>query len=736
MNPVLPLPLLLPLLALVLGAGVWLSWRSSRGLPARLSLGLLALRGLALAGLAALLLNPGRWVKPTEDREKPWLVLVDHSGSMAQPLEKSTRHETAIRIADQITKLAPPDVPVRVRSFGLSPAPETDSPPGPDAPGTDLAGSLKSFIDEASSSGDRFSGVVVLSDGRQTIDSTPADLEALALRLRAARTPVHAIALGAGEKLPDLLVRAPRPTLTTFSGQTVKIPVMLESEAMEPIKPEVRLLDPEGKEIGKLSIELKSGTPAFASFEIPAPTATQRLTIETDPLPGEARPGNNRAQVLVRLLETRTRVFLAEGAPYWDSKFLAQLLRQQSQMEVHSVHRLSEERFFRIDTGQSDATESSSAVFPETLEELSTYDLVVFGKNVDSFLTPARLEALRAYVRDRGGAVLFARGKPTTSPLPALETLEPVTWAGPGATEFRFTPTGDGAAAGLFGDALPPPDASVWTQLPTLKDSRQIAAVKPFTRVLALASDSANTGFASETPALLVRRYGQGVCGLVNGDGLWRWDFFPEARELGNMYEDFWTQLIQWMASYSEFLPGQEFSLRLSAPRGRSGDPLALTMSYRGRDPNPAPGLEITAPDGSTSRLQPAAMTEPGGQPTWRSSLTPDSPGTWSIRVIDPREKAPPTPQADYLIPTPPQETDDLSANPAFLSKLCSTTGGQLHEIATFPTSLVPLLVPEPPSATSGSAVWKSSWAIWPVATFIALLFSAEWYLRRRQGLP
>jgi hypothetical protein len=735
-NPVLPLPLLLPLLALVLGAAIWLSWRATRGLPVRSALALLTLRSLALAALAALLLNPGRWVKPTEDREKPWLVLVDHSASMAQPLEKSTRHQTATKIADQITKLAPAEVPVRVRSFALTPAPETDSLPGPDAPGTDLSASLKSFIDEASASGDRFSGIVVLSDGRQTIDAKPTDLEALALRLRAARTPVHAIALGAGENLPDLLLRAPRPTLTTFSGQTVKIPVMIESQGMDPIKPEVRLLDPEGRELGKISVELKSGTPAFLSFEIPAPAASQRLTLETPALPGEARPGNNRAQVQIRLLETRTRIFLAEGAPYWDSKFLAQLLRQQSQMEVHSVHRLSEDRFFRIDTGQSDATESASAIFPETLEELSSYDLIVFGKNVDSFLTPARLEALRAYVRDRGGAVLFARGKPTTSALPALETLEPVSWAGPGATEFRFVPTVDGAAAGLFGDALPPPDASVWTQLPTLKDSRQIASVKPFTRVLALANDSANTGFASETPALLVRRYGQGVCGLVNGDGLWRWDFFPEARELGNMYEDFWTQLIQWMASYSEFLPGQEFSLRLSAPRSRSGEPLALTLSYRGQDPDPAPGIEITAPDGSTSRLQPAKIADPGGQPAWRASLTPDATGTWSIRVVDPREKAPPTPQADYLIPTPPRETDDLSADPAFLESLTTATGGRLHETSDFARTLIPLLLPEPPSATSGNAVWKSSWAIWPVATFIALLFSTEWYLRRRQGLP
>ena len=81
----------------------------------------------------------------------------------------------------------------------------------------------------------------------------------------------------------------------------------------------------------------------------------------------------------------------------------------------------------------------------------------------------------------------------------------------------------------MFGQALPAPDASLWTSLPTLKDGRQISMVKPFTRVLAdgVRVRKALSGGSGKFPALLVRRYGQGVTGLVNGDGLWKWDFYP-----------------------------------------------------------------------------------------------------------------------------------------------------------------------------------------------------------------
>jgi len=75
-------------------------------------------------------------------------------------------------------------------------------------------------------------------------------------------------------------------------------------------------------------------------------------------------------------------------------------------MDVQSVHRLSNDRYFRIDSGDSNNAETAHPVFPATLDELSRYDLIVFGKNIDPFLTPARAEALRAFVRDRGRAVL------------------------------------------------------------------------------------------------------------------------------------------------------------------------------------------------------------------------------------------------------------------------------------------------------------------------------------------
>lgn len=739
MNPALQLPLLIPILAAVILVAAWLSWRATAALPRSRRILYLSLRVLGVAALSAILLNPGKWIHPSSETHNPWLILLDRSTSMDQSAGNETRAAISLSLTEKAIDTAEKNnIPLRIHPFALSPENPIDSLsalPSTKDTGSDIHASLKRLLDEAAASGESYAGILTLSDGRQTATPNSTDLASLSLRLRSRSIPFHAVAIGSETHTQDLILRATRPTVTVFKGQKARIPFLLQSSGLPPQKSTVRILDEANKEIASTSLEVPTGKSISGFFEIPAPETSARFILETDVLEDESIPGNNRTSVNLRVLESKTRVFLAEGAPYWDSKFLAQLLRQQTQMDIQSVHRLSDERYFRIDTGSDETSETSTAIFPETLEELSTYDLIVFGKNIDAFLTPARIEILRAYVRDKGGAVLFARGKPVTGNLPGLDSLEPVTWGTGSVPEFRFRPAPDGEAAGLFGEALPAPDASVWNLLPPLKDARQISLVKPFTRVLADGVPDGASAASARFPALLVRRYGQGVTGLVNSDGLWKWDFYPEARELGNMYEDFWIQLIQWMSSYSEFLPGQDYSLRLPSTKGSAGEPVTASISFRGKDAAPTPVLRITSPDGKSTELQPAAFPDPSGHPNWRSSFTPDSPGAWKLAIVDSRKDAPPSPEVAFTVPSPLTESDNLSADPEFLANLATATGGSMLTATDYEAFLTSAFTPSPPTARTAGAIWQPSWLKWPLALLIALPLAIEWYLRRRQGL-
>jgi hypothetical protein len=742
LNPVFQLPLLVPAAIVALGLAAFSAWRGSATATTGQRLGLTALRIAGVGLILALLFNPGNWVRPASETIRPWVVLADVSSSMAQKTEgNATRASQAADLVQTISaKAKSAGIPLRLQPFSASLGAPVDSLQPPDGKSTELVAAVSQALQDASAAGESLAGVIVLSDGRETRDTSPTDLDALALRARSRDTDVHTILLGGDSPPPDLALQQNRALFTAFPGQSLHVPFAVRSTGLTPLRATVTLRDADGTDLATTTLEIPPDKTVTGSFDVDAPDESARWSLDTPIIPGEVRNANNRSAFRVRVIRSKTRVFLAEGAPYWDSKFLAQLLRQQPQMDVQSVHRLSEKRYFRIDSDSDAPSETDHPVFPATLDELSRYDLIIFGKNVDSFLTPERTDALRAYVRDRGGAVLFARGKPTTAEVPGIEPLEPVVWGTGSSSEFRFMPTADGEAAGLFGEALPAPDDRLWTALPTLKDGRSISLVKPFTRVLAegipeQALETVSTTGAGKFPALLVRRHGQGVTGLVNGDGLWKWDFYPEARELGNCYEDFWTQLVQWMASYSEFLPGQDFSLHLPSSRGQSGVPVAASISYRGTLPVPQPELEITAPDGNASRISPATLTDASGRPLWRASFTPDAPGEWKLTLIDPREKAAPTPEVTLTVPAAPQESDDLSPDPESLAAIAKATGGQAIAAPDLAAFLAQEMTALRPVTRESGAVWQASWNHAAVALLIAALLAAEWFFRRRLGM-
>jgi hypothetical protein len=284
----LKLPVLIPLLLLALVLVNWLSWRGSAGLPMGKRITMLALRMAGAAALCVILLNPGKWVRPTEERERPWLVMLDRSASMAQPAEKGTRAEAAAAWAREAEKAAKQrGVPVKLHLYdsaaeaALQEAPEKIEASGA---GSDLEGSLKRLAGEAAAAGDSFAGVLALTDGRQTAQPTEVEMESLALRLRSRKTPFHAIAIGAGLPMRDLVVRTTRPTVTVFKGQKARIPFSVAVEGMGPQKPEVRLLAEDGKELAKQAVETAPGKSGFGIFELEAPAASTRWTLEGNEL--------------------------------------------------------------------------------------------------------------------------------------------------------------------------------------------------------------------------------------------------------------------------------------------------------------------------------------------------------------------------------------------------------------------------------------------------------------------
>jgi hypothetical protein len=191
-------------------------------------------------------------------------------------------------------------------------------------------------------------------------------------------------------------------------------------------------------------------------------------------------------------------------------------------------------------------------------------------------------------------------------------------------------------------------------------------------------------------------------------------------------------QLMQWAVTYSDFLPGYSYALRVGSRIAAPGDPVRIRVSHRGGGPR-AGRLEV-AVNGPSGRqaLSPAAVA--GQEDRWETAFAADLPGVYSIAVMDGDGGRLLAPAEEVEVPPPPGEKDECSADSEYLGKFAAESGGRLLPASSW-KEWVAGVKPAGPVDAQAESVWESRWdRAWVLLLLVGLLGS-EWYLRRKNGL-
>src|SRR5207244_2703326 len=145
--------------------------------------------------------------------------------------------------------------------------------------------------------------------------------------------------------------------------------------------------------------------------------------IRAVPLEGELDKENNSAITYLNVIDQQIQVLLLEGSPYWDTTFLQRSLTRNDKIDLDSIVQYApgKARVMRKKTGGAELT------VPASEAELNHYDVVILGRSVDKLMNRHQLQMLEAYVKERGGTVIFSRGRAFDGDL-ATNNLEPVVW--------------------------------------------------------------------------------------------------------------------------------------------------------------------------------------------------------------------------------------------------------------------------------------------------------------------
>lgn len=575
--------------------------------------------------------------------------------------------------------------------------------------------------------------MLILSDGHDTTrQPPPSDLP------RAGR--LFAVPVGTPRSAPDLAIQAWPESDRLFEDQSTSITASIQQSGFAGEQAVVELLL-EGTPVDSKTLTLDQRV-ATTRFTVTPPLETGR-TVQSNQYTArvrlasgdEAYPDNNAEEVFIQTSRGQVRVLLLEGEPYWDTRSLGRLVTSHPRFDLTAIYGFGEQRRSQL-IGET----VDSAIDPT--RQLDRFDIVILGRQVQRLVDRGFADRLSGYVR-RGGAVVFARGRPyEIEPgeraqdgeafAQGIEPISPVRWAEPVLGEMRVRLGGSGDTRGPLAGLK---EGEVLSRLPGMIAATRIDGRKSASLIMLEQASQGGPAMAAMTSL----RVGSGISLAVLTEGLWRWELLPGVDEQDgqakSIYGVLWVRALQWLASGGQFLPGQDIALEADRLTTELNQTINLRISTRYVEAEEvAFELIATHTDGSSERLTPTISDTSG---TYTAALTPKQPGVYTIGLSTPG-------RPDLIEPgralttrlaviDRSVERRDTSAKPDALKQLVEPTGGKclrLGEIDPVVDYLQSL------QAVRGSEdTVDYAFNTWPVFVLIAGCLGLEWVFRRRMGL-
>jgi hypothetical protein len=685
--------------------------------------GLILWRAIVIGCLLLIMLNP-QSLLPRERPTRPKLtILLDTSASMAtRDAGGSSRLNSALDVLKKPVTLAAlnKEFILDVRQFDRELHPAEFSELATNIPSGDASAIGAALMSVVSELGDAKAqvGVLLVSDGRATTSDT---LDAAQLAL-ARSVPLWTWAVGGPVPRHDLWIETASAEALAFSGAEVELTATLHAAGYSNRSFDVALLKDERVIETKQVVPDTNGL-ARLSIRVKAPSAgEQRYVFRVAPQPEESDTANNERAVFLRSVGAKVRVLVAEGQPFWDTKFLVQSLKRNTNVDLTATYRLNASRHLAVVSAGGVETRVEEDLFPRTADAMNAFDVIVLGREAEAFFDNHTETLLTDFVAKRGGSLVFARGKSYGGRFQPLAKLEPLAW-GTGATSaIKLKPTKAGRESPVFDLGAAGTLEELLDRLPALDQASVTLGEKPLAIVLANAVQE-------DGPVLMAyQRYGQGKAVSLNAGGLWRWSFRETGQEESEVaYQRFWISLLQWLLGGSQFLPGSDVALTSSQRYYTSEQPMQFLISTRELDRSVyQPRMTITG-DGRGSEVEP----RPRGE-SFVAEAGPFPPGTYHVTLKN-NVGRPAEISENIEVVSASVEKRELSADPELMRKVAEVSGGAVVNASD--VARMPDVVKRWEASRELSHRQQTVWDRWWLLAAMLGMLGIEWWLRRREGL-
>ncbi len=748
-DPYISLALWFPLLVAVVAAIVVYAYvlRQRAAKPARWRI--VTLMTLAAALPMIMLLNP-TWVKELPPPAgKPLLtILVDRSASMATTEGDKTRYQQAVQVANEVADDLESRFELRVRTFDSgSETIEIDQfdAQGLDADATNLSAAIEDSLDERPQG----QAMLLLSDGIHNAGGGANRVRASVEKARAMAAPIYTQTIGGDANVHDLEVALALPQEMAFAGQTLPVEVTLRQRGRLTDKVTVSLLL-DGEKVQEQEVAIQPDGTAEATLEVQQDNSgLYRYEVQVSGHPNEVTTLNNSTTLLVRVVDEPVRVLVLEGKPYWDSKFLLRMLASDQAIDLTSIVRVGEDRFIRRQIQNSPATTTDDvevdaegdAAAPEptaTAREqtwdvldnvdelfddpdwLKSFQVVVLGRDAEVYLDDLRVEQVKRWLAEDGGAMVCMRGPPTSVLSERLGGLMPVRWSAATESRFRVELTESGQ-----GMAWLPSTSGQLRGLPSLATMARPEGPKPLAVVLAAAAGSSD----DTEPVITYQPIGSGRVVVVEGAGMWRWAFLPiEHQERDDVYGHLWRSLVRWLVSSTGLLPSESLAVRSDKVTFDPTERATATLLVRDTEAGEPLEVELTGDTLDEPKRFPASPA--GDTPGQFRVVFGELPeGRYQAKVVGDTDAT-----TAFDVKGNLSERLTIASRPDMMRMIAMGSGGEVIDggnSAELAAKLQKQLEENFPTRVQRVPAWDRWW----VLVCVMGVWAVSWGFRRRSGL-
>ena len=610
---------------------------------------------------------------------------------------------------------------------------------------TDIAASIQTAIREWR--GQQTAGVVLITDGAHNASTFPLE-DVLRLQI-----PIYPIGIGAPEPPRDLKIVKIEVNPVVYVEHEVPVYITIQSNGYSGNQVRLSLRraensENEGSIVNATSVTLTDDSAQVVEFTlIPESEGSFQYVASLPTLEGEISSENNRKVFLLKVVNTKLRVLYIDGRPRWDYVFLKRALERDPDIDSTCVilsgkrqHQLRD-TLLSTTNGYYPQNKELNEVrqFPDTLQELMAYDVLIVGDVLSNALNAIQQAAVVDFVENHGKAIIFLGGQRSLGINGLIKTslagLLPVVLSSNGCIaknedfNLGLTPSGLYHPITRLANTKANNEA-IWRNLPPL--SRWLGGLQLRGGATELAVYRRDTP-SQPIPIIIFQRSGLGKSLLIAAEGVWNWRFGVWSfKNEDNTYPRFWAQSIRWMATRGE---EKQISVTTNLPTYSVGDIVEITVfaydeSFQPLN-NAVIDIEVFPPSDQPFQLHASANSANTGAYTARFSA--DSQGNYYIKASGRQgEVVLGEDSTEIFVQLQLAELENPQLDESLLKQLAAKTGGAYLPFAEAST------LPEKINARQRPIFSTEERDLWDtplVLICVVVLLGMEWFLRKRRGL-